>query len=160
MNLLTKHFWKFFTGFAAIMLLGFFALWGAQYLHWKSEGGDASVNGEEFVREWQKQYENDTYGGKTPEETLALFIAALKSGDTDLAAKYMIIDQQDEVKSDLKEAKNAGRLNQVAQNLSLAKLSSKDNDNAAFSLTDSNNVLQYQTSLVRAPNGIWKILDL
>jgi hypothetical protein len=31
---------------------------------------------------------NDTFGGKTPEETLDLYITALKSGDIDLASKY------------------------------------------------------------------------
>ena len=31
---------------------------------------------------------NDTYGGKTPEETLDLYITALKTGDIELASKY------------------------------------------------------------------------
>jgi hypothetical protein len=31
---------------------------------------------------------NDTYGGKTPEETLDLYISALKAGDIELASKY------------------------------------------------------------------------
>jgi len=31
---------------------------------------------------------NDNYGGKTPEETLDLYIAALKAGDIELASKY------------------------------------------------------------------------
>ena len=31
---------------------------------------------------------NDTYGGKTPEETLDLYVTALKAGDIELASKY------------------------------------------------------------------------
>lgn len=31
---------------------------------------------------------NDIYGGKTPEETLDLYITALKAGDVELASKY------------------------------------------------------------------------
>lgn len=34
---------------------------------------------------------NDTYGGKTPEETLDLYIQALKAGDIELASKYVEI---------------------------------------------------------------------
>lgn len=31
---------------------------------------------------------NDTYGGQTPEETLDMYIEALKAGDIELASKY------------------------------------------------------------------------
>jgi len=72
----------------------------------------------------------------------------------------MIIEEQEKILSDLQEAKNTGMLNQVAQNLSLAKLSSREDNSATFSVVDSKNVLQYQASFVKAPNGIWKILDL
>ena len=34
----------------------------------------------------------DTWGGKTPEETLAMFVDALKKGDIDLASKYFMLD--------------------------------------------------------------------
>ncbi len=33
----------------------------------------------------------DTYGGKTPEETLGMFIDALKKGDVELASKYFVL---------------------------------------------------------------------
>jgi hypothetical protein len=35
---------------------------------------------------------NDTYGDKTPEETLSLFVVALKAGDMELASKYFMLD--------------------------------------------------------------------
>ncbi len=38
---------------------------------------------------------NDKIGGDTPEETVDLFIAALKKGDYDLASKYFVIDEQE-----------------------------------------------------------------
>ena len=34
----------------------------------------------------------DTWGGKTPEETLAMFVDALKKGDIALASKYFMLD--------------------------------------------------------------------
>lgn len=39
------------------------------------------------------KFKGDTYGGKTPEETLKLFVAALKKGDIDLASKYFALDK-------------------------------------------------------------------
>ena len=138
------------------MVAGFFFLVWANDYHIGSEQKSA----EQYLKDLKRAYDEDTYGGKTPEETLALFISALKKGDIDLAAKYMIIEEQEKILSDLQEAKNTGMLNQVAQNLSLAKLSSREDNSATFSVVDSKNVLQYQASFVKAPNGIWKILDL
>jgi len=42
-------------------------------------------------------YELDTYGGTTPQETWSMFIQALEAGDTDLAAKYFIVEKQKEM---------------------------------------------------------------
>ena len=35
----------------------------------------------------------DTYGGKTPQETLDLFASALEKGDIELASKYFLLDE-------------------------------------------------------------------
>ncbi len=43
-----------------------------------------------LAKEKSKLLENDHYGGKTPEETLALFVEALKKKDYKLAAKYYV----------------------------------------------------------------------
>ncbi len=45
----------------------------------------------------------DTYGGKTPEETLELFIEALEAGDYELASKYYLPEQQESVYQELSE---------------------------------------------------------
>lgn len=42
----------------------------------------------EFQAQLLEMQKADTYGGKTPEETLDLYITALKAGDIDLASKY------------------------------------------------------------------------
>ena len=55
--------------------------------------------------QWQKRtdalqeamigpYRTDTYGGKTPEETWAMFLDALKKKDVELASKYFEVDKQ------------------------------------------------------------------
>ncbi|MBI4130673.1 hypothetical protein HY468_05120, partial [Candidatus Roizmanbacteria bacterium] len=46
----------------------------------------------EYFDNLEDEYRNDTYGGATPEETLALFIAALEAGDIELASKYFLPD--------------------------------------------------------------------
>jgi hypothetical protein len=46
--------------------------------------------------EWVKELEKlDNYGGKTPEETLDLYIKALESGDFELASKYFVLEDQE-----------------------------------------------------------------
>lgn len=44
--------------------------------------------------EWEKPYREDTYGGKTPEETYDMFLDALREGDTTLASRYFVVDEQ------------------------------------------------------------------
>lgn len=55
---------------------------------------------------WQKQtdafqdalskpYREDTYGGKTPEETWVMFLEALKKGDVELASKYVVVEKRE-----------------------------------------------------------------
>ena len=58
---------------------------------------------------------NDTFGGATPEETLALFIEALEAEDVELASKYFLPDDREEMKSDLEKAKQEQQLSQVIE---------------------------------------------
>ncbi|MGB9848003.1 MAG: hypothetical protein ACPLKV_02260 [Minisyncoccia bacterium] len=51
---------------------------------------------EQFYKGLEQYYQvfrEDTYGGKTPQETLNMFIEALEKGDIDLAAKYFAMDE-------------------------------------------------------------------
>ncbi len=50
-----------------------------------------------------EELKSDTYGGKTPEETLRLFVEALEERDVDLASKYISNDRRDEFKKDFYE---------------------------------------------------------
>jgi len=56
------------------------------------------------------KYKADTYGGKTPEETWKMFVDALKAGDTDLAAKYFIVEKQKEMLSKFEAGSKSGAL--------------------------------------------------
>jgi len=81
---------------ALVIILGSFFMWRKN-----QTGLDLSGTPEEaYLLEMEKRVEllsQDIYGGTTPEETLALFISALEVGDTELAAKYFVIDKQEEM---------------------------------------------------------------
>ena len=80
MSLLNKHFWKFLAGMLGVLALGFLAVYGAG-IYDNSGALRDWWNVRKAQNEYEalkKLYEEDTYGGKTPEETLALFIDALK----------------------------------------------------------------------------------
>ena len=45
-----------------------------------------------YISNYEAAMKADTYGGKTPQETLDMFVDALKKGDMDLASKYFALD--------------------------------------------------------------------
>lgn len=78
------------------------------------------------IEAYKMAMEADTYGGKTPEETLAMFISALQKGDIELASKYFVLDDDTAMPDaawieGLKKAKNEDRLESLADTLSRAK---------------------------------------
>ncbi len=56
--------------------------------------------------EAEKPYRNDKYGGKTPEETFDMFIAALEKSDVELASKYFVLKKQESWRQSLIAIKN------------------------------------------------------
>ncbi|MEK7115422.1 MAG: hypothetical protein AAB862_00545, partial [Patescibacteria group bacterium] len=84
---------------------------------------------ENYYKNLDEVYKKDTYGGATPEETLALFIDALKKGDTDLAAKYFVPEKQKQEAEDLRIGKEKGNLDFLIGYLGKAKLGKKFSEN-------------------------------
>jgi hypothetical protein len=78
-------------------------------------------SGLQAAEERQRQ---DTYGGETPEETLQLFIAALESGDLELASKYFKLTVQGEEdpkwRVGLEQARGSGNINRLVNDLKKA----------------------------------------
>lgn len=89
--------WKFFFGLVAIVTATFVLLFGlgiyrnlvGQYRVQKLAEAMAQADKEEYAREMA-----DTYGGKTPQETLAMYIAAVQEKDYVLASKYFTFGKQ------------------------------------------------------------------
>ncbi len=79
-----------------ILSAGGYFIWD-KYLSPEAKSNRETEQNYQKYLAWQKNYESamkaDIYGGKTPEETLKMFIDALKKGDVELASKYFAIEE-------------------------------------------------------------------
>jgi hypothetical protein len=66
-------------------------------------------------------FRNDKYGGKTPEETFDMYLAALKKGDLELASKYFAIERQKQELANLNNKKDQQIINIFIDKLSNAR---------------------------------------
>ena len=91
-----------------------------------------------YVKNYEDAMRADTYGGKTPEETLRLFIDALKAGDVDLASRYFMLETNEsdpdyltrkKCEEALQQSKKEEKLNSIADLLSRAVV---DRDGIAY----------------------------
>ncbi len=84
----------------------------------------------------QELYRNDKYGGKTPEETFDMFIAALEKGDVELASKYFVLEKQESWLKTLEEYKSKALLSnltaELENNKNNWKLNNTSDETAAF----------------------------
>lgn len=152
-----KNVLKFLGIAVGIVIVGAGALWGVQYWQYRTSPEYRAL---QDLKNLQKQYAEDPYGGNTPEETLRLFIDALKKGDTDLASKYFILDKQEEWRNDLLIIKEKGLLDEMVRDLENAKRGSDISpEGAQFALLDENNRDIGLVSIIVAPNGKWKIKE-
>lgn len=169
----TKRFIKFTSTFVLIVLLALsFILLYENYLSPEAKFQKQQKENYKKFQDWQAKYEKamreDTYGGKTPEETLQLFIDALKKEDIDLAAKYFVLntngEQDPKWKEALLKAKESGKLNEIINLLSKSKpdLGAKisDNDYIFSTRNDRGEVLLDMGLEFNKHSGVWKINSL
>lgn len=153
-----RNIFKFGGVAFLIVLLGAGILYGIQYLRYRNSP-EYQVQIE--LEKLEKMYAEDPYGGETPEETLRLFIDALKNGDTDLAAKYFVLDKQEEWREDLSKIKEKGLLGEMIKDLEREKYQYSISDGqVAFDIANDQKEAILSIGLGRGPNGKWKILDL
>ncbi len=171
----TNKFPIFFGVFLGFLAVGIGMVVLPPRLQRDIAAGDAAGvvdNGPAEYEQYQKQvsvYETamkaDTAGGKTPEETLRMFIDALRKGDAGLAAQYTLLDISDpdlraKWKADIEKKKSDGRLNEIADILSRAvyDASSSYADTAWFSVLNENGMADYSALLkFNTYSGVWKI---
>ena len=170
-----SKFWKFVFGFAGIIVLtiGGFFVW-SKYLSPQAKYQRETQKNYEKYLAWEKNYQKamveDVYGGKTPEETLQMFIEALKKEDIELASKYFALNTNEkseyyltrrEWEEGLRKAKEEGKLEEITSKLLLVKLTFKDGDGALFKLYDSGGEIDILVEIkLNKQSNTWKIESL
>src|SRR3989338_11135283 len=104
---MSKNPLKFFIRGLLIIAIGFGAVYAVQF--WRQRT-NPEYQVLQYFRDLERQYREDPYGGNTPEETLQLFIDALKKGDIELAAKYFVLDKQSDWQNKLEKIKSGSLL--------------------------------------------------
>lgn len=141
-----------------IVVVGLAAIEGVQYLRYRNS---TEYQVKKEIENLKQEYAEDPYGGDTPEETLQLFVDALKAGDTELAAKYFVLEEQEKWRADLSKIKEKNLLDEMVEDLETAKRG-KDiaSDNVVFSAVNKNNEIVAMVNIVRRFGSKWKIQDM
>jgi hypothetical protein len=148
-----------------------FLIFGFYYLNNNSNNKEESLEEkykkvEETLSSYQKKLEADNYGGKTPQETLNLFIQALEKEDIEEASKYFWIDMKnskDVWKNALLKAKEEKKLMDIVSLLKKAQYEegSSSQDVAWFSVKNKDGLAEYSIVLKLNRNtGVWKIEEM
>lgn len=116
----------------------------------------------QIIKQQNLPFLEDTYGGKTPKETLDLFITAVEKGDFTLASKYFVLSEQKKWEERLKNGKlnnNIGRF-----------LTDLKRENEVLDYTDPTALLgnrqlytvggEMLITFIKYPSSIWKIQEL
>lgn len=114
----TGPIYKRWWFWVAVIVLALGALYLKGYFSWKGEqyGYDVqnAVSGmysaylKKQSADLEAAYRADTYGGETPEETLRLFVEALEKKDFELAAKYFVIENQEQAEKENRLGEKGG----------------------------------------------------
>jgi len=98
----------------------------------------------------------DTYGGKTPQETLQLYIAAVEKGDYELASKYFVIEGQKGELESLESSPSENIKNVlVLLKQDLASQGGYSNTGNSYGIRDP-----LYVGFQLYPNGTWKIEEI
>jgi len=137
----------------AVLILAVIGWQYWQYIHSMSYQQTQGIKNLEKMAE-----ESDKYGGKTPEETVALFAYAVKKGDFDLASKY---GNPSLIKPALEKMKSDGQIDTLVNGLENGKLEENPGFGGnSFDLRITENSKNYWVlSLYKSNGGIWKIVE-
>jgi len=161
----------FILGVAFLVFVGFYGYsWYQSY----SSSRESWVNYEQYKKaekEYIEAMTADTYGGKTPEETLNLFIEALKNEDVELASKYFALETNSQDpdyltrkkwEEGLRKAKEEGKIVEIVSILLKAKpAGSVMEDYFGFEVRDESGELIVDINMkFNSYSKVWKIESL
>ncbi|MCK6462472.1 MAG: hypothetical protein L6Q29_01475 [Candidatus Pacebacteria bacterium] len=160
-----KANYRYFFIIVGFLVFGFYVMafiW-PEYRDWKfwRDIRREAAKFEKIREDREKAIAADAYGGKTPQETLDMFIAAVEKGDYELASKYFVVERQEEELQRIKNIKDKNNLETFVNLLKKAKPVKKDNQENSFRMESK---ITSQPSLfinfVKYPSGIWKIDEI
>ncbi|MEK9195306.1 MAG: hypothetical protein AAB975_02935, partial [Patescibacteria group bacterium] len=152
---MTTRVIKFSLGALGIALVGFGALYALRFFSPEYRQEQEAMRRLEAI---ERQYQNDTYGGDTPEETLRLFIDALKKEDIDLAAKYFVIDKQEEWLGNLQKIKEKNMLAKMVKDLERERYRDEISQTLiSYTIANDQKEVALTIYMTQISNGIWKI---
>mgnify|MGYP001617669705 CR=1 FL=1 len=142
------------VGVIIILFLGIYAL--GWYGDWKFNKDLKALQ-----QESDRPYLEDTYGGKTPKETLEMFITAVEKEDFDLASKYFVLSKQEEWRGGLINGKEKGNLDVFIKNMKMAEdRGSLWEGNYQMEVKNIQEGLSIVIDFIKYPQGIWKIQEI
>ena len=159
-----RKYWKFVAGFLGIIIIvaGGFFVWERYFSPQAKINRETQKNYEKYL-EWERNYEKamkeDTYGGKTPEETLQMFIEALKKEDIELASKYFALETDTQSPDYLSRKKWENYLQEVS-NKDLLQQMANDIEKDAKPLTKTPNDKEFSYALFNEDGTVGISIDL
>lgn len=161
------------------------------YDEWKGRRGVKNLADalKQFEIDDYKAAMADTYGGKTPQETLQMYIDAVEKGDYELASKYFIGDRQKEEQESLNNApkENINNMLSILRKTKIVDLHEQlslmyDKESKEYNLSESKedyikrlfdvwnydekawmdtkvDGYNFSVRFKKYPNLIWKIID-
>lgn len=136
----TKVWWRHWSVVFVLAVVVAFVVWALIKTGPWLRGWQERRTADALREQAEEQLHNDKYGGKTPEETFVMFIAALEKGDVELASKYFVLQKQDEWLKTLEEYKEQVLLKDFAVELKNTK------NNWVKAKSSNSNIIQYDSS--------------
>ena len=154
-----RQIYKIGGSVLGLIILGAGIFSGIEYYQYRKSPEYQAMK---YLKDLEAQYKNDPYGGNTPEETLQLFIDALKNGDTDLATKYIVMEKQERYLTDLRIIKDNQNLPAYIKLISQARLGKEIYKNHyLMTVTNDNNEEIKSLNFVKNEQAHkWKIEDI
>jgi len=151
---------RFVLGFIGLLVAAFFLFVGVNWFNaWRETRAiDQIAEGlVAYEKEVLARQMADTVGGATPQETLTMYIAAVESGDYELASSYFVESARERWRGELQNIADSEKMDVYLGPLKEVLLSegeySRDRD--SFSFNDPVGV-----DLILYPNSVWKLVDI
>lgn len=161
---------------AVILLTVFLLIGGLAYVwqKWLSPQAVEKWKYELYQKYYIDRYENamreDTFGGKTPQETLDLFINALKNNDIELAAKYFVLNTNEnseyyltrkEWEEGLNRLEVDNKISEIISHFEKAKPAGSSMEGKfGFEVRNGDNLIGDIGLTFNSYSGVWKIESL